>query len=138
MVPEAPLGRTFRDVAGLAHQRLASVADEVYFGVMGVMLRLKPGPVVPVVGGTSSVTMLASTCYSDCPCAGTLLDSAGDHLDHKTKSAAAWAGLRSWPAARRRDLPNADPRHAGQGGGRQAPPTTERAEEWRRRFTCRR
>jgi adenosylcobinamide kinase/adenosylcobinamide-phosphate guanylyltransferase len=46
LVPETPLGRTFRDVAGLAHQRLAAAADEVYFGALGVMLRLKPGPVV--------------------------------------------------------------------------------------------
>lgn len=46
LVPETPLGRTFRDVAGLAHQRLAALADEVYFGAMGLMLRLKPGPVV--------------------------------------------------------------------------------------------
>ena len=53
LVPETPLGRTFRDVAGLAHQRLAGLADEVYFGVLGVMLRLKPGPVVPAVGGTA-------------------------------------------------------------------------------------
>jgi adenosylcobinamide kinase / adenosylcobinamide-phosphate guanylyltransferase len=47
LVPETPLGRTFRDVAGLAHQCLAAAADEVYFGAMGIMLRLKPGPVVP-------------------------------------------------------------------------------------------
>jgi adenosylcobinamide kinase/adenosylcobinamide-phosphate guanylyltransferase len=47
LVPETPLGRTFRDVAGLAHQRLAALADEVYFGALGVMLRLKPGPVMP-------------------------------------------------------------------------------------------
>jgi adenosylcobinamide kinase/adenosylcobinamide-phosphate guanylyltransferase len=47
LVPETPLGRTFRDVAGLAHQRLAALADEVYFGALGLMLRLKPGPVVP-------------------------------------------------------------------------------------------
>ena len=53
LVPETPLGRTFRDVAGLAHQRLAGMADEVYFGVLGVMLRLKPGPVVPAVGGVA-------------------------------------------------------------------------------------
>jgi len=51
LVPETPLGRTFRDVAGLAHQRLAALADEVYFGVLGVMLRLKPGPVVPAGEG---------------------------------------------------------------------------------------
>jgi adenosylcobinamide kinase / adenosylcobinamide-phosphate guanylyltransferase len=44
LVPESPLGRTFRDVAGLAHQQLASMADQLYFGVLGVMLRLKPSP----------------------------------------------------------------------------------------------
>ena len=53
LVPETPLGRTFRDVAGLAHQRLAGLADEVYFGVLGVMLRLKPAPVIPVGGGAA-------------------------------------------------------------------------------------
>ena len=53
LVPETALGRTFRDVAGLAHQRLAEMADEVYFGVLGVMLRLKPGPVVPVEAGAA-------------------------------------------------------------------------------------
>jgi adenosylcobinamide kinase/adenosylcobinamide-phosphate guanylyltransferase len=47
LVPETPLGRTFRDVAGFAHQRLAAAADQVYFGALGIMLRLKPGPVVP-------------------------------------------------------------------------------------------
>jgi adenosylcobinamide kinase/adenosylcobinamide-phosphate guanylyltransferase len=51
LVPETPLGRTFRDVTGLAHQRLAGLADEVYFGVLGVLLRLKPAPCVPVTGG---------------------------------------------------------------------------------------
>lgn len=45
LVPETPLGRAFRDVAGRAHRILAEGADEVYFGVMGQMLRLKPGPV---------------------------------------------------------------------------------------------
>jgi adenosylcobinamide kinase/adenosylcobinamide-phosphate guanylyltransferase len=53
LVPETLLGRTFRDMAGLAHQRLASLADEVYFGVMGVMLRLKPAPVIPAERGTA-------------------------------------------------------------------------------------
>jgi adenosylcobinamide kinase/adenosylcobinamide-phosphate guanylyltransferase len=53
LVPETPLGRAFRDVTGLANQRLAKLADEVYFGVLGVLLRLKPGPVVPIVGGTA-------------------------------------------------------------------------------------
>lgn len=44
IVPESELGRTFRDLAGLAHQRLAARADEVYFAVLGTMLRLKPQP----------------------------------------------------------------------------------------------
>lgn len=52
LVPETPLGRLFRDVAGLAHQRLAGLADEVYFGVLGVMLRLKPAPIAPILGGS--------------------------------------------------------------------------------------
>ncbi len=43
--PDTPLGRTFRDIAGRAHQRLAAVADEVHFAVLGVLVRLKPGPV---------------------------------------------------------------------------------------------
>jgi adenosylcobinamide kinase/adenosylcobinamide-phosphate guanylyltransferase len=42
IVPESALGRTFRDLAGRAHQRLARLADEVYFAVLGTMLRLKP------------------------------------------------------------------------------------------------
>jgi adenosylcobinamide kinase/adenosylcobinamide-phosphate guanylyltransferase len=45
LVPSTPLGRRFRDVAGMAHQRLAEIADELYLGAMGVMLRLRPEPV---------------------------------------------------------------------------------------------
>jgi adenosylcobinamide kinase/adenosylcobinamide-phosphate guanylyltransferase len=45
LVPETPLGRLFRDVAGIAHQRLARDADEVLFAALGVVLRLRPGPV---------------------------------------------------------------------------------------------
>jgi adenosylcobinamide kinase / adenosylcobinamide-phosphate guanylyltransferase len=48
LVPETPLGRLFRDVAGLAHQRLAAQADELVVAVMGVVLRLRPGPVAVV------------------------------------------------------------------------------------------
>lgn len=44
LVPQTPLGRTFRDVAGLAHQRISAAADEVYFAVLGTMLRIKPSP----------------------------------------------------------------------------------------------
>jgi adenosyl cobinamide kinase/adenosyl cobinamide phosphate guanylyltransferase/integrase len=42
IVPESELGRQFRDLAGTAHQRLSRAADEVYFAVLGMMLRLKP------------------------------------------------------------------------------------------------
>ena len=45
LVPETPLGRAFRDVSGLAHQRLAADADELHVAVMGVVLRLRPDPV---------------------------------------------------------------------------------------------
>ncbi|HTU91397.1 MAG TPA: bifunctional adenosylcobinamide kinase/adenosylcobinamide-phosphate guanylyltransferase [Gemmataceae bacterium] len=44
IVSETPLGRTFRDVAGLAHQRISAAADEVYFAVLGTILRIKPSP----------------------------------------------------------------------------------------------
>ncbi len=46
LVPETALGRAFRDVTGIAHQRLGHLADQIYFGALGTMLRLKPGPVV--------------------------------------------------------------------------------------------
>jgi adenosylcobinamide kinase/adenosylcobinamide-phosphate guanylyltransferase len=42
IVPESSLGRVFRDVAGSAHQQLSRQADEVYFAVLGTLLRLKP------------------------------------------------------------------------------------------------
>lgn len=41
LVPEYPLGRAFRDIAGRAGQLLASHADEVYLTVLGLPLRLK-------------------------------------------------------------------------------------------------
>ena len=44
IVPETPLGRAFRDICGRAHQALTARADEVYFGAMGALIRLKPGP----------------------------------------------------------------------------------------------
>ncbi len=43
--PETELGRIFRDLSGRAHQALARAADEVHLAVMGMLLRLKPGPV---------------------------------------------------------------------------------------------
>jgi adenosylcobinamide kinase/adenosylcobinamide-phosphate guanylyltransferase len=45
LVPETPLGRAFRDLAGWAHQRLARDADEIYLCALGVVLRLHPAPV---------------------------------------------------------------------------------------------
>lgn len=45
LVPETALGRLFRDCAGRAHQRLASQCDEVYAGVLGCIMRLRPSPV---------------------------------------------------------------------------------------------
>ncbi|HEX7479496.1 MAG TPA: bifunctional adenosylcobinamide kinase/adenosylcobinamide-phosphate guanylyltransferase [Polyangiales bacterium] len=45
IVPETPLGRAFRDIAGRTHQQLAPVADEIYFAMLGTMLRLRPEPV---------------------------------------------------------------------------------------------
>jgi adenosylcobinamide kinase/adenosylcobinamide-phosphate guanylyltransferase len=45
VVPETPLGRAFRDLAGRAHQRLASIAHEIYLAVLGVVLRVRPEPV---------------------------------------------------------------------------------------------
>lgn len=43
--PETALGRTFRDLAGRAHQRLSAASDEVHLAVMGLLVRLKPAPV---------------------------------------------------------------------------------------------
>jgi adenosylcobinamide kinase/adenosylcobinamide-phosphate guanylyltransferase len=44
VIPESALGRTFRDVTGRAHQRLAAIADEIHFAALGMMLRLHPAP----------------------------------------------------------------------------------------------
>ena len=51
LVPDNALGRRFRDEAGRLHQRAAAAADEVYGGLMGLMMRLKPGPVEAVTAG---------------------------------------------------------------------------------------
>lgn len=39
--PESPVTRTFRDLAGSAHQRLAEVCDDVYFVAAGLPLTMK-------------------------------------------------------------------------------------------------
>jgi adenosyl cobinamide kinase/adenosyl cobinamide phosphate guanylyltransferase len=43
MVPMSPLGRAFRDVLGIAHQRLVADADEAWLTVAGRALRLDDG-----------------------------------------------------------------------------------------------
>jgi adenosylcobinamide kinase/adenosylcobinamide-phosphate guanylyltransferase len=45
IVPDNALARTFRDVAGRAHQELAAIADEVHMAILGTVLRLRPGPI---------------------------------------------------------------------------------------------
>lgn len=44
VVPDSALGRAFRDACGRAHQALARSADEIYFGAMGTLIRLRPEP----------------------------------------------------------------------------------------------
>jgi adenosylcobinamide kinase/adenosylcobinamide-phosphate guanylyltransferase len=45
IVPDNALARAFRDLTGIAHQRIGVCADEVYAGLFGQLLRLKPAPV---------------------------------------------------------------------------------------------
>lgn len=42
LVPPYPLGRVYRDVLGIANQRLAAIADEVFLLVAGIPLPLHP------------------------------------------------------------------------------------------------
>jgi adenosylcobinamide kinase / adenosylcobinamide-phosphate guanylyltransferase len=44
IVPESALARTFRDIAGRAHQQITTVADEVYLAAVGMVVRLVPEP----------------------------------------------------------------------------------------------
>jgi adenosylcobinamide kinase/adenosylcobinamide-phosphate guanylyltransferase len=41
IVPDNPLARKFRDCAGLLNQKVAQSADEVYFTVSGIPMRMK-------------------------------------------------------------------------------------------------
>lgn len=41
IVPDNAMARTFRDLAGAAHQRLADICDDVYFIVAGLPMTLK-------------------------------------------------------------------------------------------------
>jgi adenosylcobinamide kinase/adenosylcobinamide-phosphate guanylyltransferase len=50
IVPDNAMARTFRDLAGAAHQRLAGICDDVYFVVAGLPMVVKgeaPGGVEP-------------------------------------------------------------------------------------------
>lgn len=46
IVPDNAMARTFRDLAGSAHQRVAEVCDDVYFVVAGLPMTLKGEPPV--------------------------------------------------------------------------------------------
>lgn len=54
VVPESKLGRAFRDLSGLAHQRLSESAHELYFATLGTMLRVRPEPIT-AVGSTATI-----------------------------------------------------------------------------------
>jgi len=41
IVPDNPLARTFRDLSGSTHQRMAEICDDVYFVVAGLPMALK-------------------------------------------------------------------------------------------------
>ncbi|MDB5614314.1 MAG: cobU [Devosia sp.] len=50
IVPDNAMARTFRDLAGSAHQRLAEICDDAYFVVAGLPITLKgeaPGQAEP-------------------------------------------------------------------------------------------
>jgi adenosylcobinamide kinase/adenosylcobinamide-phosphate guanylyltransferase len=44
IVPDNALARTFRDLAGAAHQRLAEICEDVYFVAAGLPMTLKGSP----------------------------------------------------------------------------------------------
>jgi adenosylcobinamide kinase/adenosylcobinamide-phosphate guanylyltransferase len=44
LVPESPLGRRFRDLAGRSNQIFGSACDEVHLAVCGQILQIKPNP----------------------------------------------------------------------------------------------
>ena len=44
IVPDNPLARTFRDLAGSTHQRMAEICTDVYFVIAGLPMTLKGTP----------------------------------------------------------------------------------------------
>ena len=57
IVPDNALARRFRDCAGRAHQHLAALSDQIFFGALGCMLRLRPAPVCLVRAEELNVTL---------------------------------------------------------------------------------
>jgi adenosylcobinamide kinase / adenosylcobinamide-phosphate guanylyltransferase len=55
VVPESALGRMFRDLAGRAHQALSREADQIYFAMLGTLLRIRPEPITAQFGVTPHV-----------------------------------------------------------------------------------
>lgn len=47
IVPDNAMARSFRDLAGEAHQRLAEICDDVYFVVAGLPMTIKGGQAAP-------------------------------------------------------------------------------------------
>ncbi len=45
LVPETAIGRAFRDLLGHLHQLLAAEADQIFLGMMGLLLRVSPPPI---------------------------------------------------------------------------------------------
>jgi adenosylcobinamide kinase/adenosylcobinamide-phosphate guanylyltransferase len=52
IVPDNPMARSFRDLAGSAHQRLAEICEEVHFVIAGLPMTLKGAAVGEVSAGT--------------------------------------------------------------------------------------
>jgi adenosylcobinamide kinase/adenosylcobinamide-phosphate guanylyltransferase len=48
LIGEHTLARAYADLVGAAHQRIARAADEIYFGALGTMVRLRPAPLTIV------------------------------------------------------------------------------------------
>jgi len=44
IVPDNPLAREFRDMAGLVNQRIAAAAGQVILCAAGIPVQIKPGP----------------------------------------------------------------------------------------------
>jgi len=52
VVPDSALGRLFRDLSGLANQRLSAIADEIYWAMLGSVLRIRPEPLTVHMPGS--------------------------------------------------------------------------------------